>query len=395
MIAARGAFERFRRDRVALGAFWMLVVWCGLGVLAPLLASSRPFYLHVPPEASAGFKALPPGWSFPWFSGLFDERVYESGLDLAFNGLLATAPILLLAFVVRSLRRRRLAVLVGWIMLGVATSFVARHGEPVLEYVAKVERLREKGHEIRALFPLLPYAVEAPDVSRTHQSPSAAHPAGTDEAGRDVLTRLLFGLRISLTIGLVAVSIYVAIGVLLGALAGYLRGFADVLIRKLIEVVSCFPSFLLVMTLVAFVPERSIFHVMLIIGLTGWPSVARLVRAEFLAQSEMDYAAAARALGLPRWRIIFRHLLPNCLAPVAVVAAFGVSGAILVESGLAFLDLGDATAASWGQVLRSGRDSGDLHLILGPGLLIFLTVTMMNVVAEGLRDATDPKLSRP
>jgi peptide/nickel transport system permease protein len=207
-----------------------------------------------------------------------------------------------------------------------------------------------------------------------------------------VLARLLFGARMSLSIGLVAVSIYILIGVVLGALAGYLRGWVEALILRFVEVVACFPSFLLVMTLIALVRERSIIHIMIVIGLTEWPTVARLVRAEFLRQAELDYSQAARALGLSRLRIIFRHILPNALAPVMVTAAFGVAGAILLESGLSFLNLGDATVSSWGQVLRAGRETGELHLILAPGLLILISVTMMNLVAEGLQDALDPKL---
>jgi peptide/nickel transport system permease protein len=130
---------------------------------------------------------------------------------------------------------------------------------------------------------------------------------------------------------------------------------------------------------------------MLVIGVTGWPTIARLVRAEFLRLSATDFATAARALGLPWRRIVFRHLLPNGMAPVLVAAAFGMAGAILIESGLAFLRLGDGSVASWGQVLRVGRETGALHLILAPGLLIFLTVTMMNLLAQGLRDAMDPR----
>lgn len=368
-------------DRVVAAAASVVLLLVGLAILAPAIASERPFLLHVPEAAgSTGFGALPTGWSTPWGTGLFDERAFPSIVDRAFNGLLVLLPAALLGLVLA--RRRRLSVAAVWVALAVGLGLFAAHSEPVRRYEAKVEQLRAKGHEVTAVFAPIRYSMDAPDVHATQQPPSAAHLLGTDTAGRDVLTRLLFGVRISLSIGLVAVSLYVSIGVLLGALAGALRGRVDRWIVRAIEVVSCFPAFLLVMVLIALVRERSIFHVMVVLGVTGWPAVARLVRAEFLSQSSRDYALAARALGLPAARVIFRHVLPNCLAPVLVVATFGIAGAILVESGLAFLGLGDPGVASWGQVLREGRATRQLHLILAPGLLIFVTVTMMNLLAD-------------
>ncbi|MAE93922.1 MAG: peptide ABC transporter permease [Deltaproteobacteria bacterium] len=203
---------------------------------------------------------------------------------------------------------------------------------------------------------------------------------------------MLYGTRISLTIGVVAVGIYVWIGVVLGALAGYLGGWWDVIISRLIEVMICIPSFFLILTLVALVEDRSIFQVMVIIGVTSWTGVARLVRAEFLQQRELEYALAARALGLPRWRVIFRHILPNALGPVLVSATFGVASAILIESSLAFLGLGDPSVPSWGETLNVGRLEMKYWLIFAPGLAIFFVVSVFNLVGEGLRDALDPKL---
>jgi peptide/nickel transport system permease protein len=209
-----------------------------------------------------------------------------------------------------------------------------------------------------------------------------------------VFARLLYGTRISLTIGVVAVSIFVAIGVVLGALAGYLGGRADLWISRMIEIMICFPSFFLILTLAALVQERSIFHVMIIIGITSWTGVARLVRAEFLKQKTLDYVQAARALGLSRQRIIFRHILPNAMAPVLVTATFGVASAILIESSLAFLGIGDPSAPSWGALLNTGRIEQQLWLILVPGFAIFFVVSVFNLVGEGLRDALDPQLRK-
>ena len=395
LAGAGSLWRRISADRVAAAGLWMLAALLLLAIYAPLIASGRPYFLVVPEEAAgSGFGALQGGLTFPLFSGLFDRHQFQSGVDLFFNGLLVGSPALLFVFCFRRLRRRWRILLPAWLGLAALLALLLVHGEPARNYRVKVERMTERGHSVRALFAPVPYSFTETDVLSTVEPPSSAHWLGTDRAGRDVLARLLFGARMSLTIGLVAVSIYILIGVVLGALAGYLRGWVEAVILRLVEVVACFPSFLLVMTLIALVRERSIIHIMIVIGLTEWPTVARLVRAEFLRQAELDYSQAARALGLNRRRIIFRHLLPNALAPVMVTAAFGVAGAILLESGLSFLNLGDATVSSWGQVLRAGRETGELHLILAPGLLILVSVTMMNLVAEGLRDALDPKLDR-
>jgi peptide/nickel transport system permease protein len=154
----------------------------------------------------------------------------------------------------------------------------------------------------------------------------------------------------------------------------------------------CFPTFFLILTLAALIQERSIFHVMVIIGVTSWTGVARLVRAEFLKHKNLDYTQAARALGIPTWRVLFVHILPNAIAPVLVSATFGIAAAILVESSLSFLGIGDLTVPSWGETLNAGRVEGKLWLILAPGIAIFFVVTVFNLVGEGLRDALDPKL---
>lgn len=267
------------------------------------------------------------------------------------------------------------------------------------------------------LWPLIPYSYDENNINRillppaimsalvnprnflaSSSSPSlpwdASHWLGTDELGRDVLTRLIWGSRISLSVGLIAVSIYVAIGIIIGAVAGYFRGWYDFIISRLIEIVICFPSFFLILAIVAFVGP-GIMNIMIIIGLTSWTGIARLIRAEFLKLVQLEYVLAARALGCSWWRIIFRHILPNALAPVSVAASFGIAGAILTESSLSFLGLGVTPPdASWGTMLQSGREAifRAPWLIIFPGLAIFLTITCYNLVGEALRDATDPRL---
>lgn len=220
------------------------------------------------------------------------------------------------------------------------------------------------------------------------------HWLGTDELGRDVLCRMLWGGRVSLSVGIVAVVIYVTIGIIVGALAGYYRGIIDLLVSRVIEVVICFPAFFLILTIVAFVGPN-LLNIMVVIGLTGWTGIARLVRGEFLRLVDQEFVLAGKALGYSPARLIFRHVLPNAMAPVLVSATFGVAGAILTESALSFLGLGiSVPTPSWGGILSSGRDAifRAPWMIWFPGLAIFITITSYNLVGEALRDASDPRL---
>jgi peptide/nickel transport system permease protein len=226
------------------------------------------------------------------------------------------------------------------------------------------------------------------------EPPSGAHPLGTDDLGRDVLARMLHGARISLSVGFVAESIAIGIGLVIGLLAGYYGGKVDSLLMRFVDIMLCFPTFFLILAVIAFIGP-SIWNIMFIIGVTGWMGVARLVRAETLSLKERDFVAAARAQGAGTARILFRHILPNTLAPVLVAATLGVAGAILVESGLSFLGIGvQPPTPSWGNILTAGKDNIEFAwwLSLFPGLAIFLTVLGYNLLGEGIRDAVDPRL---
>jgi peptide/nickel transport system permease protein len=217
---------------------------------------------------------------------------------------------------------------------------------------------------------------------------------GTDELGRDVFARMLQGAFVSLSIGFVAVGISVAIGILVGGAAGYYRSWVDSLLMRATDVMLCFPTFFLILTVVALLPP-SIYTIMLVIGVTSWMGTARFVRAEFLALREQDFVVAAEALGLPEWRIILRHMMPNAVAPVLVSATIGVAGAILTESGLSFLGFGvQPPFATWGNILADGRsylfDAPWLFFV--PGFAIFAVVLAFNLVGEGLREAFHPRL---
>jgi peptide/nickel transport system permease protein len=221
------------------------------------------------------------------------------------------------------------------------------------------------------------------------------HLLGTDNTGRDVLVQMIYGTRISMTVGFVAVGLYITIGVIVGAIAGYFGGIIDMLISRTIEIVLLFPSFFLILTLVA-MPSigPSIYTIMVVIGITSWPTIARLTRGEVLKQRAIDYTAAARALGSSHFRIIFRHILPNALSPALVAAPFGVAGAIITEAGLSLLGFGvRPPTPSWGTLLRLGNANYNYWwLIVVPSVAIFFTVTVFNLVGSGLRDAMDPKL---
>lgn len=248
---------------------------------------------------------------------------------------------------------------------------------------------------VAVLAPLIaPHKPTAIDIDNVLSPPVLGHPLGTDELGRDVLSRMIWGSRVSLKVGFAAVAISVLIGTLVGALAGFYGGKVDAVLMRLVDIMLAFPTFFLILAVIAIV-DPGIITIMAVIGITGWMDVARLVRAEFLSLKERDFVLAARASGASDVRLMLRHMLPNALSPVFVTATFGVAGAILVESSLSFLGLGvQPPEPSWGNILTSGKDNIEVAwwLSLYPGLAILLTVLSYNLAGEGLRDALDPRL---
>lgn len=391
---------QFRKRREAVWCLRAFVAILLLATYAPLLALDVPLWTDLPYAPQS-----------PWLSALFDTAVFPLAVDAFFNLLMGTLPVLVVLWFVA--RRRRLGVVLAWAGLHLAL-FVwineAREAwrTPVRDYPRLVNAAKAS-----AVFPpirhhpgkrMSEFTLTKP-FSRGKLQPTAPPPPaevwpyyvlGSDNLGNDVLTRLLYGARISLTIGILAVAIDILIGVTLGALAGYLGGWADDLLMLVAQAVMVIPLLFLILFLMSVVEKPSIYTIVLVIALVSWPGVMRLVRGEFLRQRELDYVTAARALGFTDGRVMFRHIVPNTLAPVFVSATFGIAGVVLIESTLAFLGISDPGAPSWGQILRIGYENNKTgrHLIWAGGLAIFVLVLVVNVIGEALRDALDPKLRR-
>lgn len=386
---------QFRKRRLAYASLWAGIALFVLAVVAPALAGNKPFLWRVDQGP----------WQSPWFTSLFDRNFFESTLDIFFNCLLVPGVFVLpagwwwwrrtqtLARRPRARARRHFMATAGalWLLAFMAINAFAT-SKPKVLHPALAAQLRSEGHKVTALYPPLPFSFRDVDLDQVRAPASAQHWLGTDDAGRDVMVRLVFGTRISLTVGIFAVLLYIVIGTIIGALSGYLGGWVDAAFMRLIEVVISIPSLFLILTVAAFIEQRSIFHIMFIIAAVSWTTPARLVRAEFLRLRNLDFVSAARAVGYSETKIMFREMLPNALGPVLVTATFGVASSILVESTMSFLGLGDITVPSWGQVLNTGRTTGIWTMILAPGFAIFITVSLFNLIGDGLRDALDPKM---
>ena len=265
-------------------------------------------------------------------------------------------------------------------------------------------RLKEEDPQSWAIFPLVyndtQYRVREGDKPGrpenpygTHGRPSRQNPCGTNVYGYDVFSMLVHGTRTALLVGFVSTGLAALIGITLGALAGYFGGWIDIVISRFIEVVLCVPTLILILAAVAIIQKPNIWYVMAIIGITSWPGIARLTRGEFIKLKQSEYVSAARSLGASQFRIIFRHILPNALAPVLVPITFSIAAAILIESSLSFLGISTSSSSiSWGTILNDGhRNLAMWWLTFFPGTLIFLTVLAYNLIGEALQEVTDPR----
>ena len=385
--------KAWRKPSVRWGT-WLTIVIVLIGVYAPFLANDTALFWH---DA--------PGWSLPAVSDLFNRGSYPKYYDIYFN----VAALLLPGLLVGGWLMRRRWSLSRRVVLGVLLILAAGTGAllpifPSSHGFQSLWRHRQQSNAqvsqvtpaVTAFFAPVPFRATVPVSGQVLRAPLTSDPdsgrrfwLGTDSVGKDVAAQMIAGARISLTVGLVATGLSLLIGLLIGALSGYLGGWVDLILQRVVEIMMCFPTFILILVVVA-MTGRDIFVIMLVIGLTGWAGIARLVRGEYLAQSVRDYVAAGQALGLGSWRIMFRHILPNALTPLLITATFGVAGAVGSESGLSFLGLGDPTIASWGTLLEQGRQNiAYWWLIWLPGMAVFALVSALNLIGNGLREAVD------
>ena len=249
---------------------------------------------------------------------------------------------------------------------------------------------------LTALFaPLLtPYDPIAQNLIERRQTPSWQHPLGLDDLGRDILSRIIYGTRKSLQVGVVSVSLAIVVGAFIGAISGYIGGWADILVMRLMDIMLAFPSLLLAIAIVTILGP-GLLNMLYAIAIVSIPAYARIVRASVLGVKAQDYILAARSLGANHRRILFHHVLPNCLTPLIVQGTLGIGTAILDAAGLSFLGLGaQPPTPEWGAMLGQGRFAvfSAPHIVVSPGIAIMLTVLSFNLLGDGLRDALDPRL---
>ena len=412
-------WRQFRKNQFAYYSLWFFLALLLMAIFAPVLASNRPF-IYRDTE----------GFIFPWFRQLFHP---EDHADYIFNmALMGFFPWAIGAAFVNRWERSR--GVIGFHRLwhisvayfGLVTILCAIFAIPAKGggYVIRpnnsyrTRNFVKEEYEARqanpdaperwGIYPPIYFGPTEPDLEARNKPPgfrkaadlkqdlndTNVHLLGTDGTGRDVLTRLIYGSRVSMSVGFVAVTIYITIGIIIGAIAGYFGGYVDMLLSRAIEVVLLFPAFFLILILVESSGGPNIMIVMFVIGITSWPSIARLIRGEVLKQRSIEYTTAARALGAKPLRVIFRHVLPNSLSPALVSIPFGISSAIIIEASMSLLGFGvRPPAASWGQFLNEAYyDYNNWWLIFVPSVAIFLTVTTFNLVGAGLRDAMDPRL---
>ena len=368
-----------RRPGAKLGLAWIaLVAFCAM--FAPLLANSFPILVKISGH-----------WSSPMI-----RRLNWADVTLLVLGLIGM-PVLL--FVRRIGFATRAIAVLGLVAVSLFMSLIFVRSPELLVY-EEYRQAVSAGQAQEAIYPLIPYSPS--DRLRDQPNPdppfpwppSRQHWLGTDINGQDIASNMIHACRIAMAVGFISTGLSMLIAIGVGGLMGYFSRWVDLLGMRLVEIVAAIPTIYLLLAFVAYYP-RNIYVIMAIIGLTSWVGDARFVRAEFLKLRNQDFVHAAIAAGLPLHRVLFRHILPNAIAPLLVSASFGVAGAILAESTLSFLGLGLVDQASWGRLLNMAMgDSGGFRwwIAVYPGMAIFLTVLSYNFIGEALRDALDPRL---
>ena len=383
--AFREFLRRFSKEYLALISLGFVLLLFLTAVYAPLIVNGYPL-LIIGEDGS---------WTSPALHDFFAPDVQEVFVEKVFNFLLPAIPVALIVllagrFLKKTLRFMILAVLLT--ALAVPFFCVQQRNDTV-----NYRELQQTHPEKKMIFAPVPYSPFATSA-QIHLKPCKAHIFGTDQLGRDVFARMVYGSRVSLAVGFFAAGISLLLGTAVGLVSGYLGGKIDLTIQRLVEIVICFPTFLLLLILMTIMLDRgsrqSILLVILVLGCTGWPGLARLVRGEVLKQRQMQYIQACECTGLPAWRTIFIHLLPNVCGPVFVAFSFDIAGSILAENSLSFLGFGvQIPTASWGELLRQALEEPLLYwnLMLWPGLAVFLCVCSFTFIADGVRKSIDLK----
>ena len=372
--------DTFQQTAARLGALWVIVL-ATLAVLAPLIANTHPVLMK--PKGGGG-------WSSPMLRNL-------SAVDVT---LLAAGACALALVVSSRLRRPRTLLVMGGIVVVTAVLGALIANPIVTMDWSRYRDMARAGQFDSVIWTVIPYSpgdrnTDAP-IGEHPARPTRKHWLGTERNGADMLSQMIHASRIALAIGFVSTGIAATIGVIIGAIMGYFGGWADLLGMRLIEIMQALRRLSMLLAIAALLGPN-LFLLMVVIGLTGWTSDARFIRAEFLRLRNQDFVQAAIAAGLPLRSILFRHMLANGITPVLINSSFGVASAILLEAVLAFLGLGDPDRPSWGGLLNQARSGGanfNWWIAVFPGLAIFLTVFAYNLVGEAMRDALDPKLRK-
>ena len=375
--------RRFFREKTAVCGLVFVILLILAAVAAPLFVNGKPLLLI---SVNGVFS--------PALRDFFAPDAQEVFVEKMFNWLFLAIPASLILYGCFRKRKRILWPVLGAVLVLLAVPFCLSKAQMTQVDWRKTAQEDTVSKFYFAAVPYGPFET-SPD---TYAMPSRKHPFGTDNVGRDVFARMTYGARVSLAVGFLATAIELVLGTMIGLFSGYRGGRVDLAVQRLVEIVICFPTFLLLLILMSIMLDygtrQSILLVIFVLGMTGWPGLSRLVRGEVLKARQMAYIQSCESLGVPLHSILFKHLLPNVSGPIFVSFAFSIAGAILAENSLSFLGFGvQAPSASWGELLKQAFADplSYWNLMLWPGLAIFLCVTAFNFIADGIRRSIDLK----
>ena len=375
--------RRFFREKTAVAGLVFVILLILAAVSAPLFVNGKP--LLIISES---------GVSSPALRDFFAPDAQEVFVEKMFNWLFLAIPAALILWGFLRKRKKLLGPVTAAVLILLAVPFCVSKAQMTQVDWRKTAQEDTASKYYFAAVPYGPFET-SPD---TYAMPSRKHPFGTDNVGRDVFARMTYGARVSLAVGFLATAIELVLGTMIGLFSGYRGGRVDLFVQRLVEIVICFPTFLLLLILMSIMLDygtrQSILLVIFVLGMTGWPGLSRLVRGEVLKARQMAYIQSCESLGVPLHSILFKHLLPNVSGPIFVSFAFSIAGSILAENSLSFLGFGvQAPSASWGELLKQAFADplSYWNLMLWPGLAIFLCVTAFNFIADGIRRSIDLK----